>query len=227
MLPDKIIQLKRELVEYASLIERMLNKTMDGLLKKNKEMLDEVVVVDESRANHIELEIDEHGTALIAQFEPRAKDLRTVLMILKMNNDLERMGDHVVNIAESAQYLIPRPLIKPLLDIPKMGGIAAGMLHDGISAFINEDAVMAKAVCERDDIVDGFHEQIIRELITFMSSGLTTIERALHLLRISNNLERLADLSTNIGEDVLFMVQGRVIKHHVEDMGEDQNYLFR
>jgi phosphate transport system protein len=217
MLEEKILNIKRELVEYAGLIEKMLAKTMEGLLKKNKKLLEEVIDKDEPKANKIEIELDDHGTGLIAQFEPRAKDLRTVLMVLKMNNDLERMGDHVVNIAESAQFLIERPPVKPYQDIPQMGETTAKMLHDGISAFINEDAVLAKQVCERDDIVDNLHDQILRELITYMSSDPTTIERALHLLRISNNLERIADLSTNIGEDVLFMVQGRVIKHHREE----------
>jgi phosphate transport system protein len=138
-------------------------------------------------------------------------------MIMKMGNDLERMGDHAVNIAESALYLIDRPAVKPLIDIPRMSELTIGMLKDSISAFINEDASLAKSVCERDGLVDSLRDQVLRELVTFMLSDSKTIERSLHLTRISGNLERVADLSTNICEDVIFMVKGQVIKHHRAD----------
>jgi len=133
-----------------------------------------------------------------------------------MNNDLERMGDHAVNIAESSLFLIERPPVKPLIDIPNMAKVTMEMLRNSINSFINENAKLAKTVCERDYIVDGLRDQILRELITFMSSDPSTIERSIHLMRISSNLERIADLSTNICEDVIFMVEGRVIKHHKE-----------
>ena len=123
------------------------------------------------------------------------------------------MADHAVNIAESAIYLIERPAVKPLLDTPRMAEETVSMVNDSLLAFVNEDAVLAKQVCERDNIVDGLANQILRELITYMSSDPSTIERALHILEISGNLERIADLSTNIGEDVIFMVEGKLIKH--------------
>ena len=151
---------------------------------------------------------------MIAQYEPRAKDLRTILMVMKMNNDLERVGDHAVNIAECSLFLIERPSLKPLLDIPRMAEESVGMLKDAIEAFIKEDALLAAMVCERDNIVDNLGQQILRELITFMSADSTTIERSMRLLNIARNLERIGDLSTNISEDVIFMVEGRVIKHH-------------
>lgn len=217
MLPEKITTLKKELVEYSALVEHMIEKSTQGLLRREKEVLGEVLDKDETKANDFEIELDELCTQLIAQYEPKAKDLRTILMILKMNNDLERMGDHAVNIAESSLFLIERPPVKPLIDIPNMAQTTMRMLKDSISAFINEDAKLARAVCERDDIIDGLRDQILRELITFMSSDPSTIERSLHLMRISRNLERIADLSTNICEDVIFMVEGRVIKHHKDE----------
>jgi len=156
---------------------------------------------------------------MIAQYEPRAKDLRTILMVMKMNNDLERVGDHAVNIAECSLFLIERPSLKPLLDIPRMAEESVGMLKDSIEAFIKEDSLLAAMVCERDNIVDNLGQQILRELITFMGADSTTIERSMRLLNIARNLERIGDLSTNISEDVIFMVEGRVIKHHRDQEG--------
>jgi phosphate transport system protein len=214
MLEERITSLKREIVEYAGLVEGMVNKSVTGLLEKHREMLTEVIERDEPRANSLEIEMDDLCTALIAQYEPKARDLRTILMVLKMSNDFERMGDHAVNIAESGVYLMDRPPVKPYIDIPRMAEVTIKMLRDSITAFVNEDAGLAKSVCERDSIVDELRIQILRELITYMASDPATIERALHLIRVSGNLERIADLATNACEDVIFMVEGRVIKHH-------------
>jgi phosphate transport system protein len=217
MLEEKTNDLKRDLVGFATLVEHMIEKSIRGLLEKKRELLVEVIEEDEPKANSLEIEIDEHCTTLIAQFEPKAKDLRTILMGAKMCNDLERMGDHAVNIAESSLFVIERPLVKPLLDIPRMAEITIKMLKDSTDAFINEDVGLARNVCERDNVVDDLKDQILRELITFMTSDTTTIERALHLLRISGNLERIADLSTNICEGIIFTTKGKVIKHHALD----------
>ena len=214
MLEERITSLKREIVEYAGLVEGMVNKAVAGLLEKHREVLTEVIERDEPKANTLEIEMDDLCTALIAQYEPKARDLRTILMVLKMSNDFERIGDHAVNIAESGLYLMDRPPVKPYTDIPRMAEVTAKMLRDSITAFINEDAGLAKSVCERDSIVDDLRIQILRELIAYMASDPATIERALHLIRVSGNLERIADLATNACEDVIFMVEGRVIKHH-------------
>jgi phosphate transport system protein len=217
MLEEKLAALKRELIEFASHVEHMIEKSIQGLMRKDDVLLREVIERDEPKSNAAEIDLDEHCTTLIAQYQPIARDLRTILMILKMNSDLERMADHAVNIAESALYIIERPPVKPLLDTPRMAEEVVKMVSDGLRSFIDEDARLAKSVCERDDIVDGLANQVLRELITYMSSDPSTIERALHLLDIAGNLERIADLSTNIGEDVIFMVEGRVIKHRREE----------
>lgn len=217
MLGEKITTLKRCLIEYATLTEHMIESSIKGLQQRDRQILQEVIEKEEPKANSLEMQLDESCTNLIARYEPKAKDLRVILMVLKMNNDLERMADHAVNIAESGLFLVERPLVKPLIDIPSMARVAMKMLKDSITSFINENAKLAKEVCEGDDTVDALRDQIIRELITFMSSDPSTIERSLHLMRISRNLERIADLSTNIGEDVIFMVEGRVIKHHAEE----------
>jgi phosphate transport system protein len=217
VLQTKIAELKKELVTFATLAETMIEKSIKGLLKKETMLLREVEEVHEPDANSYEIKIEELCTSLIAQYEPRAKDLRTVLMVFKMTGDIERMGDHAVHVADSGLFLITKPLVKPLIDIPRMADETIKSVDDAIQSFINEDAAMARSVCERDDIIDGLQTQIFRELVTYMTSDPTTIERSLHLIRISNNLERIADLATNISEDVIFMVEGKVIKHHQED----------
>jgi phosphate transport system protein len=219
MLEEKMVALRKELIEYATHVEGMIDKTITGLMRKDSSILTEVIETDEPKANECEITIDELCTTMIAQYEPRAKDLRTILMVMKMNNDLERVGDHAVNIAECSLFLIERPSLKPLLDIPRMAEESVGMLKDAIEAFIKEDALLAAMVCERDNIVDNLGQQILRELITFMSADSTTIERSMRLLNIARNLERIGDLSTNISEDVIFMVEGRVIKHHKDQEG--------
>jgi len=219
MLNEKILNLKEKLMYDALLVEKMIEKSIEGLLEKNKAKLIEVIEKDEPVVNEMEIEIDEMCTGLIALYQPEAKDLRTILTILKINNDLERMGDLAVNLSESALFLIEKPDVKPLIDIPRMGKEAIKMLKDSLNSFINEDVKLAKSVLIRDNIVDNLQEQVVRELITFMISDPTTIERSMHLIRISHNLERIADLSTNICEDIIFMVEGKIIKHHRDDNG--------
>jgi phosphate transport system protein len=216
LLEEKINELKKRLVDYTSLVMSMVEKSIKGLVEKNVGLLTGIIEKDEPNANDFEIELDEICITLIVKFQPRAIDLRTILMIAKMSNDLERIADHAVNISQSALYLIEIPLVKPLIDIPKMAEEVIKMLNDGINSFINENPQLAKNVCERDSVVDSLRDQILRELITYMISDATTIERSLHLLNITKNLERIADLSTNICEEEIFAVEGRVIKHHEE-----------
>ena len=213
MLKDRMEQLKKEIIEFSLHVEKMIENSIEGLLKKDEKALSKIITEDEPIANQYENKIDEACIATIAQFEPRAKDLRTVIMIPKMNNDLERIGDLAVNIVESALYLIKRPEVKPLIDIPRMAKTTIGMLKDAIDSFMKEDVEKAKDVCQRDEIVDSLRDQILRELVVFMISDPQTIERSIHLIRISRSLERAADLSTNIAEDVIFMAEGKVVKH--------------
>lgn len=210
----KIEEVKEKLIEFSEIVKGMLKKSIKGLVERDERLLKEVIEEDEMKCNDLEIEIDEMCIHIIAQFEPRAKHLRTIFLALKMNNDLERMGDHAVNISQSGLFLISKPQVKPLLDIPRMAEEVSKMLEDSLKSFVNEDAALAKSVCERDDIIDDYREQIVRELITYMVSDPSTIERALHLIRISGNLERIADLTTNICEDVIFMVKGELMKHH-------------
>ena len=217
MLKEKLNELKKKLIEEADLAQDMVKKSIEGLIKKRREILEKVIKEYEPKMNELEIELDELCTNLIALYQPEAGNLRTILMILKMNNDLERIGDLAVNISESVLFLIEKPPVKPLIDIPRMAEESIDMLKNAINSFINKDAKLAKSVCEKDSVVDNLRDQILRELITYMSSDSSTIERSIHLIRISRCLERIADLSTNICEDVIFMVEGKVIKHHKDE----------
>lgn len=213
MFTEKLQELKRELMNSAGLVEDMIGKSLQGLLTKNSDLLYEIIEHDEPKANTYDKSIDEMCTALIAQFEPVASDLRTVLMILKMNKDLERMADHAVNIAESGLFLIVRPLIKSLKDIKLMADLTSFNLKNSINAFINADAQLARSICERDDQIDELGDKILQDLTGLMHTEHDGIKRALHHMRIAYNLERIADLSTNICEEVIYIVEGKDIKH--------------
>lgn len=214
MLEAKIDDLKRQIVQYSDHVEKMIEKSVRGLVERDKTLLNAVIHEDEDKANSLELELDKTCTTLIAQFQPMAKDLRTVLMVYDMSNAFERMGDHAVNISESALPLIEHKPIKPFIDIPRMSEITIKMLNDCIQAFIEESSKIANEVCERDSIIDDLRAQILRELITFMAENPSIISDCLHILRIAVNLERIADLTTNICEDVVFISKGEVIKHN-------------
>jgi len=216
ILEEKINEYKKKLIDYAGLIENMIDKSIKGFLSKEKTWLDDIIQTDEPIANNFEIELERIGTILIAQYGPVARDLRTILMVLRINNDLERIGDHIVNITESSQFLIEQPRVKPLVDIPKMSDEVIKMLRNSINAFVQEDVDLAKSVCKHDSVIDELMKQIMRELIPLMGSMPRTIETSLHLIRVGHNLERIADLSTNISEDVIYMVEGRVIKHSKE-----------
>lgn len=213
MLEKQVELIKSKIVEFGNHVNQMVEKSIKGLIEKNEKILNEVIEKDEPKCNQMEVDIDEICISTLGRFTPKGKHLRTIIMALKMNNDLERIGDHAVNISQSALFLISKPQVKPLIDIPRMAEEVKGMLSESIRSFIEENPKLAKSVCEKDDIIDSYREQIIRELITYMISDPSTIERALHLIRISGNLERIGDLSTNIAEDVIFVVKGELIKH--------------
>lgn len=214
MLREKLTALKKELIEYANFVQAMFDKSISGLQKKDDAVLQEIIKKDEPKANREEIQLDELCTVLIAQYEPRASDLRTVLMILKINNDLERMADHVINITESARFLIARPSMGMLDDVVKMSALTSKMLQNSVDSFVSEDVEKARMVCRTDKQVNELRDRIVERLISLMSADSHNIERALHLMRITTNLERISDLTTNICEDVIFMVEGQVIKHH-------------
>ena len=197
----------------ASVAEEMITKSTKALIDRNMILAEEVIKMDQ-RVNEMEIEIDNLCIKIQALYHPEAEYLRKVTMILKINNDLERIGDHAVNIAEKVIYLSDKPPVKPLIDIPRMADKATEMLRDSLKAFIDRDSELAVEVCKKDDEVDILEKQVMRELISFMVTDPRTIDRALALIFIARDLERVADLATNISEDVYYIVHGKNLKHH-------------
>jgi len=214
MIEERINLLTEKILKMAAIAEEMVKLSVKAIVEKKLELPEKVINELEPQVNELEIEIDDLAIETLALFAPQAKNLRKVTMIIKMVKDLERVGDLAVNIAEFGRELIPQPDVKPYIDLPRMTDIASGMLDDAITAFIKEDAKLGREICLRDDLVDQLNDQIIRELITYMLSDPRTINRAILIMRVSENVERIADQATNIGEYVVYIGEGKVIKHH-------------
>ncbi|HWP90988.1 MAG TPA: phosphate signaling complex protein PhoU [Thermodesulfobacteriota bacterium] len=217
-LQEEITNLKKLLLEMATSVEEMIAKSIKALKEKNMILAEEVIKSDD-KINKMEIEIDNLCIKILALFHPEAEDLRTVTMIMKINNDLERIGDHAVNISEKAIYLADKPPVKPLIDIPKMAEKAMEMLRESLDSFVNKNEELAVQVCKKDDEVDLLETQVIRELITYMIADPTVIDRAIYLILLARDLERVADLTTNIAEDTFYIASGKVLKHHAMEEG--------
>jgi len=217
-------ELKEELLKMAALVEEAISTAVQSLVKRDSDLAKKTFE-GEDQINRMEIDIEDTCLKLLALRHPMAADLRFITSAMKIITDLERMGDQAVNIAERAISLNEEPQLKPYIDIPKIAGIAQSMVKDVLDAFVNSDSKLARSVCERDDLVDGLNDQVFRELLTFMMSDLQTITRAVHLMIVCRCLERIADHATNIAEDVIFLVDARVIKHHVDaqEEGEGRN----
>jgi len=208
-------ELKENLLKMAALVEGAIRDAVQSLAKRDSDLARKTFGM-EDRINKLEIVIDEMCLKLLALRQPMAADLRFITSAMKIITDLERMGDQAVNIAERAVSLNQEPQIKPYIDIPKMAEIVQSMVKDVLDAFVNHDPKLARSVCERDDMVDGLNNQVVRELLTYMMSDPKTITRAVHLMIVFRCLERIADHATNIAEDVIFMVDALVIKHHAD-----------
>lgn len=214
MFQEKIVLLKKGIIDYAEHVEKMLVKSLEGTVNRNEEMLHDIIDKYEPVANKYEIDFDEICINYIAQYQPVGKSLRMIVSAIKMNNDLERMADHAVNIAQNGLFLISHPFIKPFVDIPKMSEYTVSMLRESIKSFVNEDICLAKKVLEDDNIVDSLKIKVIDELTLIINDERKTVDRALKLINIASNLERIADLATNICEDIIYLAEGIVVKHN-------------
>ncbi|WP_420126730.1 phosphate signaling complex protein PhoU [Longimicrobium sp.] len=217
---EELARLKTQLLEMSGLAEELVDQAMRALRGRDAEMAREVVRRDND-LDAMEIVVDDMCIHLLALQQPMARDLRLITMAMKISNDLERVGDHAVNIAEAVSHLAEAPVYLEFPEIEEMGRLATEMLSDALDTFVRADADAAREVCRRDDRVDSLHESLFRILLTHMMEDPRRIGASMSLFLVSRNLERIADLATNIAEDVVFLVEGRNIKHGARDLAEE------
>jgi phosphate transport system protein len=216
---EELEQLKTRLLAMGGLAEEHVRLAVKGLVDRDHELIERMLVEDEP-INRLHIEIDNRCFTLLALYQPMAADLRTIVAAVKINTDLERVGDLAVNIAEAARRYSSHPPVKRLIDIPRMATIAQTMLRDALDAFVRRDLALAQHVLDEDDRLDSLKTQIFRELLTYMLQDPSTIEPALDLILVSRHLERIGDHATNVAEDVIFIVSARDVRHHAGDAGQ-------
>jgi phosphate transport system protein len=213
---EELAALKERLLVMGGLAEDRVRTAVLGLVERDDDLTAAALNGDEP-LNHLHIEIDRRAFQLLALHQPMAADLRVIVAALKINTDLERVGDLAVNIAEAAVRYARHPPVKKLIDIPRMAEIAQVMLRDALDAFVKRDTMLAQQVLDRDDELDTLKTQIFRELLTYMLQDTSTIEPSLDLILVSRHLERIGDHATNVAEDVIFMVSARDVRHHASD----------
>lgn len=218
---EELEALKERLLAMGGLAEERVRESVRGLTERDPDQVEAVLIGDEP-INDLHMEIDARCFKLLALHQPMAADLRMIVAAVKINTDLERVGDLAVNISEAGKRYLQHPPVKPLIDIPRMGEIAQVMLRDALDAFVRRDINLAEAVLAEDDRLDALRTQIFRELITYMLEDPATIEPSLDLILISRHLERIGDHATNVAEDVIFMVSARDVRHHAGDSFEPE-----
>lgn len=212
---DELDTLQERLMEMAGMVERLVGEAADAVLGRDATVADLVKKADD-RVDELEVEIDERVVELLALQQPMASDLRQIITTNKISNDLERMGDHAVNMSKAARRMVESPPLPEIRELREMAEITRGMVADSLSAYVGRDAAKARLVCVTDDKVDDLRRSMYRILVTHMLEDPKRLGGALELLLVSQNLERIADLATNISEDVVFLVEGRTIKHGAE-----------
>ena len=215
-LQEELEQLKTQLLVMAGAAEEQVSAAVLSLVDRDYKLAERVLSGDDP-INQFHLELDERCFQLLALHQPMATDLRIVVSAVKINSDLERIGDFAINVAEAALRYLRHPAVKPLIDIPKMADVAQGMLRDALNEYVQQDTVLAQAVLDRDDTLDGLKDQVFRELLSFMLSNPTITEPALELILISRHLERIGDHATNIAEEAIFIVSGLDVRHHARE----------
>ncbi len=210
---EELQALKNRLLTMGALVEERVHQAVRALIDRRLDEAEAVIAADKE-VNDLQIDIDDRCLKLLATQSPLAIDLRLITAAMKINADLERIGDQAVNIAENVIKLLPQPPLKPLIDIPRMAELAQQMTRDALDAFVKKDPALARDVLRRDDEVDNLKDQVFRELLTYMMADPGTIQRALSLILISRNIERIADHATNIAEDVIFLVEAKDVRHH-------------
>jgi phosphate transport system protein len=217
--------LKQELLKMGGAVEESIDQAVSALVERRDELVREVIAGGK-KIDEWEIRIEEECLKVLATHGPVASDLRLIATMMKIDDDLERINDHAVNIAQRAEVLNKMPLLKPLIDIPRMSELAQGMVKDALDAFVRRDVALARSVARRDDELDALRDQIFRELLTYMHDALghpDTVTRATHLILISRDLERIGDHASNIAENVAYLVQGRIVRHQKAHWWEEES----
>jgi len=213
---EEMQALKNRLLNMGALVEERVHDATNALIERRLDTAERIIASDQE-INDLQIEIDERCLRLLALQQPMASDLRLITAAMKINADLERIGDQAVNIAEQAARILAHPPLKPIIDLPRMAEISERMTRESLDAFVRKDAKLARSILARDDEVDQLKDQVFRVLLTYMMADPGTIERALGLILISRHLERIADHATNIAEDVIFVVEAKDVRHHHEE----------
>ena len=212
---EELKKLKQKLFQMGLLVEGAIEKSVEALLERSEERV-KAVFEEEKQINQLEIEIDETGHSLLALAQPMAGDLRLITMVLKINTDLERMGDHAVNIAEKSQFLFGQPPLALAFPIEAMADATQKMVRDALDCFMNENVDLARRVLQSDDKIDDYNDKLFLDMAALMEKDPSAVRRALCILMIGRNLERVADLANNIAEDTIYLKQGKEVRHHCE-----------
>jgi len=217
-LDQRLDHLKGELLKMGSAVEESIEQAVRSLVERD-DALTEVVIAGGKKIDEWEVAVEEECLKLLAIQHPVASDLRLIAGVMKINYDLERINDQAVNIAQRAQFLNKMPILKPLIDIPRMAELTRRMVKDALDAFVNKDVNLANEVRRIDDTVDALRDQVFREILTYLHAGEPeTVDQAIHLILVSRHLERIGDHSSNIAENVVYLVQGRIVRHKKEEL---------
>jgi phosphate transport system protein len=209
---EELMRLKEKILKMGAMVETAIRDSVNALVERDNELAKKIIEKDH-QVNALDVEIDEDSIRLIALRQPKAGDLRFITTAMKITTDMERMGDMAVNIAERALELNEEPILKPYIDIPRMREIAQGMTRDALDAFVRKDKKLAMDVIMRDDEVDDLKHEVLKELAFFMVQDPTTVTRAMKISFVAQYLERIADHATNIAEMVIYLVEGKIIRH--------------
>lgn len=214
-------KLKEKIFKMGLLVEKAIENATTALFERDSSKAQSVIKNDQE-VNVCEIEIDEIGHELIALYQPAAVDLRLITMVLKITNDLERMGDQAVNIAEKALVINQEPPLKPYEDLPMMALEARRMVRDALNAFMESEPEKARSILERDDVIDRLNDKIYEDIQTILAKKPEHIRTGISLIMVSHNLERIADLATNVAEDVIYLKRGIDVRHHIRERREEK-----
>ncbi len=214
---EELNELKKNILKMETMVEEAIARSIKSLVERDAELARKLIE-DDQAIDMLEIEIDRQCLELLAKRQPMAVDLRVITSLQKINSDLERIADLAINIGYASIYLSKHPPLKPLIDIPKMADETRQMLKDAMLAMVDSNAALAREICQKDKEIDTLYVQNFREILTYMMEDNNNIKRGIRLILAAKHIERMADHVTNIAEDIVYMIEGKTIKHHLEEL---------